>query len=446
MNKKKTDEKKEQLRTFIIIGAVVLIVIFFFLLRGCNRKYTVDFDTNGGSAVSSVEIEKNGTIEKPSDPTREGYVFAGWYLNDELFDFTTPITGNITLEARWADGVKEGLTLNTTEETLLVNDTLTLSALLNGEATKEELVWSSSDPKIASVDENGKVKALKVGEVTITVQTKDGRYKASCTITVTNDKNGFVTSVVVSGDKKMMVGESQKLTVTIKPTDATNKNVTWKSSNPKIATVDENGKVKALKPGKVTITATAKDGSKKYGSITITIEEEEEEEPTETNVAVTGVKIQGDNEVKVGSNLKLKAVVSPSKATNKKVTWKSSDPSIATVDQNGTVHGVNDGEVVITVTTEDGNYEDTITVKVSSTYAIVFTAIPEEFGDSLEYTILVTRNGSAWSDYSVIKYNGQTKPFKDATVKATNVDENVKSATIILKNGTEINNVSVSYK
>ena len=65
------------------------------------KKYTVKFDTDGGSKVDSKSVENNKTVSKPSDPTRDGYVFIGWYYNEKEFDFKTKITKNITLVAKW---------------------------------------------------------------------------------------------------------------------------------------------------------------------------------------------------------------------------------------------------------------------------------------------------------------------------------------------------------
>lgn len=92
---------------FIIAGVLVLFIIVIILLL-VNKSYTVTFDSNGGSLVKAVEVKKRDKVDKPSDPTRDGYQFGGWYLDDELFDFDTKITKNITLVAKW---VKAGFTV-----------------------------------------------------------------------------------------------------------------------------------------------------------------------------------------------------------------------------------------------------------------------------------------------------------------------------------------------
>ncbi len=297
MQGKKDEKKNNGITAAIIVVVLLAVVLLFFLLGGCSKKYTVEFNSNGGSLVEPIKIEKDGTIEKPSDPTREGYIFAGWYLNGEKFDFNTKITGDITLEARWTkkeEGsctltCEEGYSLNEekcecekvaedklaldrTSITLTVGGSYTLKLTIPSRFTDKSVTWKSSNSDIVTVDKNGKITAKKAGsaEVTATVEGESVTVK----VTVkekTEEKDVEVTKIGVSGDKEMNVGDSQKLKLTVKPSNATNKDVKWESSDTSIATVDKNGKVKALKEGKVTITATAKDGSKESDSITITI-------------------------------------------------------------------------------------------------------------------------------------------------------------------------------
>lgn len=168
----------------IVVGLIILIIIIL-LLRGCTREeYTIKFDTDGGSIIESIKVKENDKIEKPSDPTKEGYDFAGWYYNDKKFDFNTKVKKNMTLKAKWkSDGT--GIVLKDTDLEITVDDELTLEIekLLKG-LKKEDLIWESSDGSIVTVDKDGKIKALKAGKVTITVKTKDGERKATVTVTV----------------------------------------------------------------------------------------------------------------------------------------------------------------------------------------------------------------------------------------------------------------------
>ncbi len=159
------------------------------------------------------------------------------------------------------------ITLNKTKATLTrtlkkTKPTLQLKATVKpANATNPSVEWSSSNPKVAKVDQNGKVTALKNGKAIITCKAKDGgRVSATCSITV---KSKLVTKIVLNKKKATVKkGKTLELKVkTIKPTDALNQKVKWTSSNKKIATVDKNGKVKALKKGTCIITCSATDGS-----------------------------------------------------------------------------------------------------------------------------------------------------------------------------------------
>ena len=142
--------------------------------------------------------------------------------------------------------------------------------------------------------------------------------------------------------------------------------MTWKSSNAAIATVDANGKVTGVKAGEATITVTTEDGGK-TATCKVTVSNKE--------VKVTGVTLNKTAlTLEAGSSETLKATVAPADATNQKVTWKSSDAAIATVDAAGKVTGVKAGEATITVTTEDGGKTATCKVTVKAA-AVAVTGV-----------------------------------------------------------------------
>ena len=155
----------------------------------------------------------------------------------------------------------ESVKLNKSSLTLVEGDSETLEATISpSDATNKKVTWKSSNVAVATV-EDGKVTAVKFGKATITVTTEDGGKTATCEVTV-QDKGISVTEVKL--DKStlaLMEKESDTLIATITPDDATNKGISWKSSDKTIATVEE-GKVTAIKAGKATITATTEDGEK----------------------------------------------------------------------------------------------------------------------------------------------------------------------------------------
>lgn len=171
--------------------------------------------------------------------------------------------------------------------------------------------------------------------------------KASVTVTVLGVPEVKVTGITVNGQAEMDEGGNQTLVALVSPDNATNKEVTWESSDATVASVGTNGMVNALKAGTAKITATAKDGSNVKGEIEITV--------NATSVAVTTVNFTANEKMFVGKTQQLTAVVLPTNATDKTVTWKAEPTSVATVDNKGLVTAVAPGTVKITATANDGS-------------------------------------------------------------------------------------------
>lgn len=171
-----------------------------------------------------------------------------------------------------------------------------------------------------------------------------------------------VTGVSVSPTTLTLssAGATNTLAATIAPANATNKNVAWSSNNQGVATVDASGVVTAVANGTATITATTADGGfTATSNVTVSISQ---------NVAVTGVSVNPTSlSLQAGQSADLTETIQPSNATNKQVTWSTSNGNIATVNANGLVTAVADGSATITVTTQDGSHTATSTVTVSTT-------------------------------------------------------------------------------
>ena len=199
-------------------------------------------------------------------------------------------------------------------------------------------------PSGASLDTNGK---LTVDGGTLT---QNG--------TVTGDVTYKVTGVSLSPTTLTLdVGASSTLTATITPDNASNKSINWESGNTGVATVDTSGKVTAVAQGTTTITATAADGSGKSAECSVTVKEA-------ANVPVESVSLDKTSlGLTEGETAQLTATVEPEDASNKNVTWESSNTNVATVN-NGEVTAVSAGTATITVTTADGGKTDTCTVTV----------------------------------------------------------------------------------
>ena len=170
-------------------------------------------------------------------------------------------------------------------------------------------------------------------------------------------KSTSVTGVSVNRSSiTLEVGSSETLKASVAPATAANKAVSWSSSDTGVATVDSDGKVTAVKVGSATITVTTTDGSK-TASCTVTVNEKA--------IPVTGVTLNSKSvEIGRGDNLQLKATVSPSNATNQKITWESSNTNIATVSESGVIDALALGKVTITAYTENENIKATCEVNV----------------------------------------------------------------------------------
>ncbi len=451
-------EKRKKIAVIIAIILLLLIILLFFLLY--KKTYQVTFDSNGGSEVASIKVKDGDKIEKPDDPIKEGYIFAGWYYLDELYDFDLLVKSDMTLKAEWAvlgNVEVEGITLNATDLTLAPDGTAVLVATLQPENAKQvKLIWTSSDETIATVDENGNVKALKEGTVTITVTTEDGKYSASCTVTISKETVA-VEGVAISGATQVNVGGTIRLNATIYPDNATNKEVTWSSSNPYVAKVDKNGNVTGLKAGKVTITVKTVDGGYE-ASYTVTVKANSNnnnpsgpstpsnpdtpDNPSKpSTIEPSGVRISGANDMIVGDKGKLTATITPNNANAKtELTWASSNPGVITVGQSGNITAVAVGSATITVTTENGKTASvTITVKAKeSTYVLYLSArVMAGTGAITQYDFKVTKDGSTFTDYKAFTYNGETTPSDTGSVRAEVVRGGENTAMIILKDGTK---------
>lgn len=259
-----------------------------------------------------------------------------------------------------------GVTLNQSSASLLAGDTLQLTATVApAGATNDDVTWSSSNTLRATVDSSGLVTAVSAGSATITARTADGNYTATCALTIT----GTVAVSSVNLNKTVAtvgVGATTQLVATVLPTIATDKSVTWSSSDTAKATVNASGVITGVATGSATITVTTTDGGK-TATCAVTVV---------TSVAVTGVGLnQSTAFLATGSTLQLTATLSPTNATNTAVTWSSSNTNRATVDSLGNVTAIATGTVNIVVTTTDGSFTATCAVTVYSGAFVPVTGV-----------------------------------------------------------------------
>jgi len=241
----------------------------------------------------------------------------------------------------------EGIALNKSKMGLQLISGQTVSEKLTATLLKitGNIEWTTSNPEVATVGNDGTVTAVAVGKTTITakVTSNEKEYSASCEVEVTTEP---VTNVELNVNTGTLdIGQTLTLTATVTPSTASNQGVTWSSSDTNVATV-ENGVVTAVGAGSATITATANDGSGYNATCAITVNPRLVSSITLNETTKT---------LNVGETLTLSATVAPNDATNKNVTWSSSDSSVAEVAQDGKVTAKGAGTATITATAADGS-------------------------------------------------------------------------------------------
>ena len=235
-------------------------------------------------------------------------------------------------------------------------------------ASKLNLTWSSSDEEVATVDETGLVTAVGAGEADITVSVADANISSTTHIKVVILPTGVEAPETLSLE---LNGEATKaLGAKMTPEDATDVKLAYLSSDESVATVDESGNVTAVGVGECTITttivadttATAEDAGVDSEMLVVP-ENAKAETKVTVGKAIESITLDSNEGVlTVGNTHTIKATVFPEDATDKAVTWKSSDESIATVDAEGNVTAKDTGNVTIMAVNSDGD--------VSADYAL----------------------------------------------------------------------------
>ena len=225
-------------------------------------------------------------------------------------------------------------------------------SVIPSNATNTNVTFKSLNEKVAIVDANGVVTGVSEGNADIVITTEEGGFEAKCTVRVDGIDARGIERV---GDKTVTMGlnQTRQLQVKITPSDTTNKNVQWTSSNNSVATVDSNGVVISKNSGSTIITATTHNGLKTEFFIEV--------ETPVTNITLNSNEIN----LNPGGTFKLDATVNPSNASNKNIKWISANESIATVDQSGNVTADVAGTTYISAVSADGKVVATCTVNVS---------------------------------------------------------------------------------
>ena len=262
----------------------------------------------------------------------------------------------------------------------------------------------------------------------LTISTTTGgkrMYLKSITLTCGVAEPIYLDSISLS-DESIIVGESVALNPVFSPSDANQTDLVWHSSDTSIATVSDKGIVTGVGAGEVTITATGKDENNQDISDSCTV--------TVTAISVTGVNISQETAmVGVGKSFTISVDVLPYNASNKNVTWTSSDTSKATVNSNGLITGVATGTATITAETEDGNKIATCQVTVSNKTLSDWTWMFYVCGSNLESDAIKDGGGCATSDLNEVLSKRTSQPSSvkivvetggASTWRTSNIDNN----------------------
>lgn len=278
----------------------------------------------------------------------------------------------------------DGIAISDTSITLNKGSWKKLSAVTTPtNAANPAVTWSSSNTGIATVDATGKVTAnptavipSDVGyvEAIITAQTSTASVYATCTVKVVAAV--LITSLTLNkSELALNVGDEETLTVTGTPSNATNKTLVWTSSNPEVASVNSAGKVIGASKGTAIIRADSTDGSGKYVSCVVTV----------NNIQILNVYMDKSSlDLSEGDTASIVATIYPSNATTKTLKWTSSNTSVATVDSKGNViAGATKGYTIITAAATDGSGKFAECVVLSKP-KIYVTGLTINYGTSLD--------------------------------------------------------------
>ena len=304
------------------------------------------------------------------EPSNATYKEVTWLSSNENIakvddngNVTIKAAGEVTITAKTSNGKTAsckikinkveptGITLNKTSLELAVSHKEKIIANISPDnATEKMITYTSSDNKIAKVNQNGEITAVSKGDAIITAKTSNGKT-AECKV-----KSVVIDLLGISfKDKELTIpkGETQELSLILNPTNATIFTLEYKSSNEAVASVDSNGKVTGKELGNAKITVTA--NGTKVAECDVTVKE----------VLVEKVELNKDKlTIKPEKTETLKATITPADATNTKLTWSSSDESIVKVDDKGNITAIKNGEATITVATANGKKAE-CKVKVS---------------------------------------------------------------------------------
>jgi uncharacterized protein YjdB len=405
---------KERFNTIlIIIIAIIIGLIAYVLLRGNKTKVSSVILSNKTISIFVGENKKLDVSIIPDDANDKSLIWTSSNTNVANVDdgMVTGISeGDAIITVKSSDSdvsdscmvrvIKNEATelaiLDTNVE-LRINEEKTLNVTIDPIEFYDLITWTSSDERIATVDNKGKVTGISNGKTTI--KAIYGDKEAICDVKVVIPVN----TLNIDSEITLGVGETKIINPVITPEEASNQELFWETSDNEIVSVD-NGNIKGLKVGTAKVTATI-DSKKATVLVRVII-------PVD-NITLNKDKIS----LKVGENTTLKATITPSDATNKEIVWTSSNTSVATVS-DGKVKTIKSGVATITATVSGKTAKTTISVYNSSItdnskYYSGYSNVVTYNSDTLKYRIL--RTGKDY--YTLIWVLDSNKQFNSALPK-----------------------------
>ena len=360
------------------------------------------------SSPSDVSVDSTGTVKVlRAFPSSTPVTITATTVSLPAVTQTCTVTVNTV--------AVDGISLSDTSITLYKGSYKTVAAVVTPAGAADPAVtWSSSDTNIATVDATGKITAKGLlsgkdyGDCVITAQTSNSTVKATVAVHVLTAIP--ITSLTLNkSDLALNVGDEETLTVTGTPSNATNKTLLWSSSNKDVATVTSSGKITAAGKGTAVIKAEATDGSGKYVSCVVTV----------NNIQILNVSLDKSSfDLSEGDTAAIKATIYPTNATNQTLKWTSSNSSVATVDSKGNITaGATKGYAIITVAATDGSGKSAECVVLSKP-KVAITGLTINYGAALD----ILQGDATYLKATILPANATTQ-----TVTWSTTDSNIAS-------------------
>lgn len=312
----------------IYIGATLQLTKKFNPENATNQTVTWS-----SSDTSIATVNTTGTVKA----VKEGKATISAVYTDTKDNKPLIRTSTITVEA--APIPVTDFDINPDTSNIIVGDKFTITPVFKpNDATNKNVEYQSLDEGVIKVSDKGEVTGVGAGDAIIQCQAEDGGFIATCFVHVDN----AVEFSLSPSTKSIVVGRTFKLKKVINPANA-KKAATWSTSNSSIATVDQDGNVTAKRLGKCTITCKlTKYNQRARCRVKV--------EKLKSSIGVTNKNIR----IGVGQSYKLKNTITTNDTKKPKLSWKTANKRVASVNKNGKIKGKRVGKTKITVTTSDG--------------------------------------------------------------------------------------------